>query len=358
MRGVAALLLAVGLAAPAAPALAAGGPGAPLAPVLGVQEIVVSVSDLEATTRLYREVAGYELLWQGRAGADLGAAWQLPAGAGGAGAASGPRQALVGNPVAKFGYLRLVQFEGLPQVQVRSSARPFDTGGIFNVNVLVRDIDASFAALRAAGFQGYADPSRYELFGRPYAGAMLRGHDGVVLNLLSRLDRGYEDMPTFKAMSHVLNATQMVADFEASRGFFERQLGWHKRWEAAPKWQPDGRNNMGLPESLVLSGAVRERAASFALCKACEGGTIEIFAFEGIRGHDYAERAQPPNLGLLMYLITVPDVDGYLREVAGRGVEPLAPARAVDLPPYGPVRTAVIRAPGGAWLMFVQVLGH
>lgn len=342
-RGIAAVVLTFA-------ALAAGAAERDLGRHHGVHEIVAGVSDLEAATRVYREVAGYDLLWRGRLGDDLLAAWQLAAPARG-------RQALVGNPRAGFGYLRLVRFEGVPQVQVRSSARPFDTGGLFNVNMLVKDIDGVFDALRRHGFQGHADPSRYQLFGRLYAGALLRGPDGEVIHLLSRGDRGYEDMPPFDAASHILNATQMVEDFDESVAFCEERLGWHKRWEASPRWAEDGRNNMGLPESLVLSGTVKERAASFALCKDCTGGTVEIFAFEGIRGRDYSDGAQPPNLGLLMYVMSVPDLRGYLAEIAARGVEPLVRLREAELPPYGPVELAVVRAPGGSWLMFVELKG-
>ena len=39
----------------------------------------------------------------------------------------------------------------------------------------------------------------------------------------------------------MLNSTLMIADFAAGRRFFEQQLGWHKRWEASPKWLAERR---------------------------------------------------------------------------------------------------------------------
>jgi hypothetical protein len=332
------------LAVMVAPGLASA---APFGAREGVQEVVVGVRDLDASLTTLLPAMGYRLLWRGDADASLLALWQLPPD-------SRARQAVIAAPGTEIGTLRLVEFRAGPQVEIRSSARPFDTGGIFNINVFVRGIDDTFAGLQQRGFQGYADPSRYELFGRPYAGALVRGHDGLVLNLLERLDRGYDDVPTFTVMSHVLNSTLVVADFGAARRFFEDGLGWVKRWEASPKWQPDGRNNMGLPESLVMSGAVRERAASFAVSATADGGTIEILAFEGLRGHDYSDRTAPPNLGLLMYTIVVTDLDAWLAAARARGTVPLVAASTVDLAPYGSTRAAVVRAPGGAWLMFVQ----
>lgn len=316
----------------------------------GVQEVVVSVRDLEASLRALETVSGWRVSYRGQVDSARLAWWGVPPSA-------QAREALIGNPASGMGVLRLIEFRGAPQLEIRSSARPFDTGGIFNINVFVRDIDSVFATLQANGFQGYADPSRYELFGKPYAGALIRGPDGLVFNLLERGDRRYADVAPFTAMSHVLNSTQMIGDWESNRRFFEDQLGWHKRWEASPKWLADGQNNMGLPESLVLSGRVTERAASFSFDAQSDGGTLEIFAFEGIRGHDYSERAHPPNLGMLMYTIMVPDLSSYLRRIRARGVTVVADLADIALPPYGRASAAIVRAPSGAWLMFIQPTG-
>jgi len=135
------------------------------------------VRDLDATLRSLRAVSGWRERYRGDADPARLAWWGLPR-------SVRAREAVIGNPASGPGVLRLVEFRGLPQVEIRSSARPFDTGGIFNVNVFVRDIDAVFGTLQRNGFQGYADPSRYELFGKPYAGALVRGQDGLVLNLL------------------------------------------------------------------------------------------------------------------------------------------------------------------------------
>jgi catechol 2,3-dioxygenase-like lactoylglutathione lyase family enzyme len=313
----------------------------------GLQEVVVAVRDLDAAERSLRAVSGWQRRYRGNVDPARLAAW-------GVARSVRAREAVIGSSGSGPGVLRLVEFRGAQQVEIRSSARPFDTGGIFNINVFVRDIDAMFAAMQGSGFQGYADPSRYELFGKPYAGAIVRGQDGVVFNLLERGDRRYGDVPPFTRMSHVRNSTLMIPDFEAGRRFFEQQLGWQKRWEASPKWLADGRNNMGLPESLVLEGRVTERAASFAFSPEADGGTIEIFAFEGLRGHDYSERAHPPNLGLLMYVVMVPGVRDYLARIGARGVAPIAGPVELLLPPYGAVTAAVVRAPGGAWLMLAE----
>jgi catechol 2,3-dioxygenase-like lactoylglutathione lyase family enzyme len=315
----------------------------------GVQEIVVSVKNLERASEVYRDVARFEIKHEGPADPGMAVAWGL--------APTTPMQdRLLGVPGVDKGLLRLVKIEGLPQVQIRSSARPFDTGGIFNFNSLVKDMDGVFEALRDHGFQGFADPNRYSLFGKTYAGALLRGHDGVVINLLQRVDQPYDDMPAFETMSHIINATQMVADYRESFDFFTKKLGWAVRWEASPTWPPDGSNNMGIPNNILLSGAVTEKAASFSLTKDADGGTVEIFNFEGLKGRDFSERAQPPNFGILAYRIHVRDLDAYAAAITARGVVLHRPIARAVLAPYGAVKLMVVRAPSGAWLEFFQQL--
>ena len=130
------------------------------------------------------------------------------------------QQVLLGNPGTTTGLLRLVRFVGVEQVRIRSSARPFDTGAIFNINALVKDMAAAFEALRDWGFQGFSDPNYYDIFGKRYGGAMLRGHDGVVINLLERVNDTYDDQPPFALLSNINNATQVVADYEQAHEFF------------------------------------------------------------------------------------------------------------------------------------------
>lgn len=309
----------------------------------GVQEIVVSVKDLEAAASLYREIGGWEVKHAGAAPPGLAAAWNLPA--------STPiTEIVLGLPGTERGFLRLVKIDGLEQVQIRSSARPFDTGGLFNFNVLVKDIDAVFEALRTRGFHGYADPNRYTLFGKRYAGALLVGHDGVVVNLLQRVEQPYDDLPPFTGFSLVINATQMVADYDRAFRFFTETMGWQVRWEASPTWDASGSNNMGLPDNLVREGKVKERAASFRPSEKADGGTIEIFAFTGVAGKDFSERAMPPNLGLMSYRIHVPELERYLGGLSARGARLVKPLEIIEIPPYGRVRYAVIAAPDGAWL--------
>lgn len=316
----------------------------------GVQEMIISVKFPDRAVALYEEVAQWQVLARHTGSGDgLARHWGLDE-------AVVIDEVLMGVPGTDKGFVRLVHFHDVQQQRIRSSARAFDTGGIFNINALVRDLEGVFEHLRDQGFQGFADPTYYTLFGRRYGGALLRGHDDVVINLLHRVDGNYDDLPSFGAMSHVFNATQIVRDFAAAQRFFIEDLGWEQRWEASPTWPADGANNMGVPNNLITEQRVSERAASFAISPQADGGTVEIFHFEGITGRDYAARAKPPNLGILMYRIHVPDLGAYEAELKARGVAFERPRTRLVMAPYGQVEAFVVTSPDGAWLEFFQQL--
>jgi catechol 2,3-dioxygenase-like lactoylglutathione lyase family enzyme len=324
-----------------------GGTPVEISDVRGVQEMLVSVADLDRSAALYQRVAGWRVIYEGVADPAQMAFWGLNPKA-------PVQQMVLGNPGSRTGLLRLVRFVGVEQLRIRSSARPFDSGAIFNINSLVKNLDFTFEALRREGFQGFSDPNYYEIFGKRYGGAMLRGHDGVVINLLQRVDDNYADQPPFVTMSNINNATQVVADYQTAREFFTAKLGWTVRWEAAPEWAADGANNMGLPNSLLMAGAVKEQAASFRLDPESPGGTIEIFHFQGITGVDFSKRAHPPNLGVLMYTVHTAGLCGYLADIAARGVTAARGPASFRLAPYGRVLGAIVVAPDGAWLQFID----
>lgn len=309
----------------------------------GVQEMVVSVKFLDRVIGTYKEIADWEVAYRGMAPPAQAKHWNLPAD-------TKIEQAVLRLPGTDKGYVRLVKFMDVEQVRIRSSARPFDTGGIFNLNSSVKDMPGVFEDMRDNGFIGFADPTYYTLNGKDYGGAMLRGHDGVVINLITRVNGTYEDLPPFTKMSGVANSTQMVDDYEESMEFFQTKMGWYKSWEAYPTWPEDGANNMSLPNNLLLDGTITERAAGFNFDEDADGGRIEIFNFQGATGKDFSDRAHPPNLGILMYRVHVPDLDAYIEKINGNGVALLRPVKSLPIALYGDVRSAIVKAPSGAWI--------
>lgn len=316
----------------------------------GVQEMVISVKFLDRVIETYSKIAGWELIHRGDASQALPTHWQLPPNV-------RVEEALMGAPGADKCFARFIKFHGVDQVQIRSGARPFDTGGIFNISMLVRDIDLLFEEMRDHGFVAFSDPNHYKFRGNDWAGAMLVGHDGIIVNLVQRGEGDYACVPAYTKMSLIPNATQIVADYDESLHFFCHILDWHKNWEAQAEWPEDGSNNMCLPDDMVRKGLIEEKAVGFVADQHSDvlkhedgGGRMEILHFDGVTGKDFSSRAHAPNLGIMSYRVHCPDVQIYIQGVEDRGGRIIHPLRRYSIAPYGSVNSATIRAPNGSWI--------
>ena len=128
-HAVAGLLAAAALSA-GAQAPAADVPntffGEPM-PEAGWSEAVLVVSDLAHMMMMLERLAGWQVQRRGAVPAAVLRLWGLPAGA-------KAIDALIVNPGDRAGFVRLVQFSGVSaQVQIRSSAMPWDHGGIYSL---------------------------------------------------------------------------------------------------------------------------------------------------------------------------------------------------------------------------------
>ena len=56
------------------------------------------------------------------------------------------------------GLLRLVKYHNIEQEYARSSQKPWDTGGIMDINLRVHSVEDAFNDLREMGWHGLSDP--------------------------------------------------------------------------------------------------------------------------------------------------------------------------------------------------------
>ncbi len=310
----------------------------------GFQEAVCSVSDLEGTARVFQDVAGWEIVSRGRAGADQSRFWRLDAG-------QEVHEVLLRNPGETTGLLRLVAFPGAQRQQIRSSAQPWDSGGIFDLNVRVRDIHRKFSELRERGWQFYSDPVRFQFGPFVVWEVLAKGPDGIVVAMVERVEPPLEGWPNLREMSHVFNSTQVVRDFERSRAFYLETLGFEVYLEHHGADATPGENVLGLPHNLA---AEVPRRIIIMSPDGSNSGSVELIAFDGLTGADFAERAVPPNLGIVALRFPVADLGALVARLADRGVEPVAGPSQVRIEPYGEVGVMAIRSPEGAWLEFFE----
>ena len=106
----------------------------PEAVVHGCAETVFSVTNPDRVARIYTELGGWEVSHQGRTDPNLTAFWNIPAD-------TAMDEVVVGPPGKSWSWLRLVKFHGIVQQHIRPSAQSWDTGGLYDIDVLVHDHD-------------------------------------------------------------------------------------------------------------------------------------------------------------------------------------------------------------------------
>ncbi|MFK7955284.1 MAG: VOC family protein [Lysobacterales bacterium] len=311
----------------------------------GYQEVVFSVSSIADYQSFLTEVAGWEVLSDRPVtGAQL-KLWQLPAHA-------TARQLVMGNPGTERGFIRLVQFSGVEQEQIRSNAQSWDTGGWFDVNARVLDMDLKFDQFQSRGWQAGSDPVEF-VFG-PFTVQewLARGPDGIVMALIERVQPPLEGWPKLKQISRVFNATQIVPDIDQARVFYQDKLGFQSYLEHNGASAKAGPNVLGMPYNLATEVT---RIVSIVSPNGTNEGSVELLQFDGLSGADWSARAVPPNLGILMLRFPVTSMDQFYAHAQAEQLDVISPPMRVDVPPYGLVSLMSVRGPGGVWLEFYEL---
>ncbi len=318
--------------------------GSPVA--AGYQEAVFSVTNIEAWSDFFSTAGGWEVLHDGDADDAVLAAWDLPL-------AASAREIVMGNPGTDRGFVRLIQFDGVPQRQIRSNAQSWDIGGFFDVNSRVLSMAEKFADLQGRGWQSVSDPVEFSFGPFVVREWLARGPDGIVIALIERVQPPLEGYPQLRDMGRLFNATQIVTDIEAARDFYEDKLGFQTYLDHSGPSEKAGPNVLGLPYNLTTE---IPRHVSILSPDGSNEGSLELLQFDGALGADYSALAVPPNLGILMLRFPVDDMTAFAKHIARQKIEFAMRPAELELPPYGRAEVMAIRGPGGVWLEFFEVI--
>ena len=312
--------------------------------ISGWSEVVQSVSDLEQHRRFLEEVAGWTLLSNGQVDSSILAAWGLDS-------SVTARQAMMGNPGTERGFIRLVQFSGADQLQIRSNAQSWESGGILDINVRVRDMDANFREFQGYGWQAHSDPVQYAFGPFEVKEWITTGPDGLSFALIERMKPELEGWPQLRDISRAFNSTQVVSDMPSALHFYRDVLGFQKYMYWKGVSQEAGPSVLGLPLELTTQ---IEREVWILHPEGVNDGSIELLQFHGLSGRDLAPNAVPPNLGILMLRFPVDNLDALINRLKESDVDLQGPASSTRLEPWGESRQISVRAPDGAWLDFYE----
>lgn len=310
----------------------------------GWQEVVVSVPDVERAAAFYETVGGWTLRHDDAVdGAQL-VAWGLPAD-------STAREIILGNAGEGTGFVRLVQFNDVPQEQIRPSGRAWEPGGHGGFNVRVHDIEAKYHAFQTWGWHGYSQPVPFDLDRFTVKEVMMQGYGGELIAMIERVKPPLDGWPNLKHLSRAFNAFAAVGDFEKTTAFYKDVLGFSEYLsEEGPSAVP-GPNLFGLPHNWV---STMPRKLVWLHPRGENEGSIALQHFFEVEGTDFAARALPPNLGLLMLRYPVSDVAALARQIQNAGWALEYETIETMMPPYGAVKVFAVRDPNGGWLEFFE----
>jgi catechol 2,3-dioxygenase-like lactoylglutathione lyase family enzyme len=306
--------------------------------------VVISVSDLDSQRSFLEQVAGWTQLDRGPLSHEILNAWGLDE-------AVTAEQVLMGNPGTQNGYVRLVRFAGAPQQQIRSSAQPWESGGILDINVRVLDMDRKFKQMQDRGWYGFSDPVHYTFGPFEVKEWVSFGPDGASFALIERIKPELEGWPELREFSRAFNSTQVVRDMPAALHFYRDILGFQKYiYHSGPSEKP-GPSVLGLPHNLATE---INREVWVLHPTGTNEGSVELLQFDGLYGRDFAERAHPPNLGILMLRFPVKGLDALVGHLRDQGVSPVPNPLETKIAPWGTGRQVMVQAPDGALLDFYE----
>ena len=311
-----------------------------------IQEFVVVVSDLDRMLPAFTDVLKWQIKHEGRVDRSVLYSWNLPVDTEG-------REVLVGNAASDYGLVRLVELSDVEQELIRPGARWWDTGGVLNINVLVKDSVAVTAGLRALGWYSRALPEPYVYPGNVKGVSMIMiGPDDLMLSFQERQSPPLTGWPEFEGATHIEVGYEIAKDPAAWTDFYRDVVGFKVRdlSTRGGKDGPIGPNDFGLPHN-----ATGLDFSTLGGAKPHDGEQLlGVRTFTKATGYDFSERARPPHLGIASVRFPVTDVDALAERIAKAGIALAAERQIVNLPPYGRVKLLAVRNPGGGnqWVEF------
>lgn len=309
-------------------------------------EAVVSVRDLDAGTRLFREVGGWRTTGKGRVSAGELAYWRLPAQATG-------RFARICAPQAAAGCIRFVRFGNVAQQPIRLAARPWDTGGIFSIMVRTNDVRAVFDRALALGWWAESEPVAFTFIGSDLRNVVLTGPNGINLALYERKSPPFTAFPVGR-ISQAFNTMRFVQDQRASVHFYRDLLGFGAVFDSDVVDPVPTMSNFSIPTNLTTSVI---RRASALRPGTSEAGRVEMMQLVGLTGRNFADRAVPPNLGILSVRYPRADLAAFRQTLERKGIAIAYDGMAVAIAGIGTVDLFGIRDPDGNITEFYQISG-
>ena len=306
---------------------------------------VFGTRDLEAATRFYSDIIGFEVASEVTAtDTALTRHWHVPPG-------KTLRGALLQANGNDIGQILLLEVDGGDVPALRSpEERAFV--GLFNINLYVKDIRTTTDMLKREGFTPWADPIIPAEVGPQGTTLELLfdGPDGVIINVV-QLYGGDEDTVIGKLRADVeavrfsargsttvATTTHTVADTHDAIAFYRTATGM----------QPILELDVGSPEANRMMGRPEHGTSHVTLMSSKElCGKVLCSHPTNYSVPNVTERTLLPGAGYWAHSFRIANVD---KAIEATRAPVHSPANTVDVPGLGPRRAALVRCPGSGAL--------
>ncbi|MEM7282468.1 MAG: hypothetical protein AAF438_12660, partial [Pseudomonadota bacterium] len=309
------------------------------------REAVISVTDLYETARFFREIGGYEVKWRGPLDESALNSWGLSKDARG-------EAMLLGPPDYTTGFVRLVRFDNAgPRQPMRPGSRAWDTGCYFSLMIRVKGMQKIYDD--AIGMGWWTETPITDLsFGTSKLKVVIyKGPDGVQVQTYERLTPPLpEAIPPFERMAGPFNMMQMVRDRDVTYDFFTNVLGFDTFYLGKPYVSKEPVSMpLGIPINMTTTARYR---AGIVFPVPGEFGRMEMIEMMDLKGHDFSDRCDAPNLGLLAVRYPVDDAQATATTIESRGGKVVRHNKDVSMEPYGRLNIVTTKSPDGGIVQF------
>ena len=307
--------------------------------ISGWHDAVVSVRKLDDYQSFFVDVAQWQATESGQISSAQLRAWGMSPQAKG-------RYQVYANAGAERGSVRLVEFSGVAQTYMRLDSQAWDSGGIYDINIRAKNLQATAQQLRALGWQAKSPVTQFAFGPFVVKEWIVRSPDGLEIALIERVKPELSNWPHMKALSRTFNSTQIVRDMTVSLRFYEKVLGFRRYLEHRGASKDAGPSVLGMPHNYTTK---IEREVYILHPEATNEGSVELLQFHGFEGADYSNQAQFPNLGIGVLRFPVENIEHLFAHLQEHEIEFVHPLTLID-----GEQKMTVKAPEGAWLEFYQ----
>ncbi|QWF20840.1 hypothetical protein KM427_18000 [Nocardioides sp. LMS-CY] len=228
----------------------------------------------------------------------------------------------------------------VPAYAVRDEATRLGRDALRVVDFYAPDLDRAVAHARGLGYRVESGEASYELAEGAFREAHLPGPDGTVTAFLSGPRDFFAGFARIRdrVVSEVCSISLPLGDAGPSLDFYADVLGWGVVYEYSFD-DPSFSDLLGSTERLRVRSSTVGPARDEPYLNLVDYGLPES------AGGSLLGRSGLDRRGLVGVVVTVPDLDDVRRRADGHPGAWSGAVFALDLPPFGATRVAVVTSP-------------